>query len=303
MPLAEALERYLAALRHERRASPHTLDSYRRDLERFAAFLQQRGIDDWRRVDHAQVAAHAAQRFRQGCAASTIARELSSIRGLYRHLVRHRLATHNPAQDVRPPKAERKLPQTADSEQLDRLLRPADDDSPLRRRDLALFELMYSSGLRLAELAALDLRDIDFGEARLTVTGKGRKQRQLPIGRKALAALRRWLPARRELLKNPAEPALFVNRLGRRLSRRSIQQRLTRLAQQQGLELPLHPHMLRHSFATHLLESSADLRAVQELLGHADIATTQVYTHLDFQHLAQVYDAAHPRARKKSQKS
>jgi integrase/recombinase XerC len=299
MALPDAVERYLAVLRHERHASPHTLDNYRRDLDRFTGFLNRQGIDDWRQVDHALVAAHAARRFRGGCAPATIARELSSIRGFYRYLIRHRLATHNPAQDVRPPRTGRKLPQTADSEQLDRLLRARDDDPPLRRRDLALFELMYSSGLRLAELAALDVRDIDFGEQRLIVTGKGRKQRLLPIGRKAIGALRRWLEARGALLRDPAETALFIGRGGRRLSHRGIQQRLGQLAREQGLDLPLHPHMLRHSFATHLLESSADLRAVQELLGHADIATTQVYTHLDFQHLAQVYDAAHPRARKK----
>ncbi len=300
MALAEAVERYLAALRHERRVSPHTLDSYQRDLNRFSAFLEQRGIDDWRQVNHAAVAAHAAARFRRGASPATIARELSAIRGLYRHLIRHRLATHNPARDVKAPKAERKLPRTADSEQLDRLLLSDAQDSPLRRRDLALFELMYSCGLRLAELASLDVRDIDLAEQSLIVTGKGRKQRQLPIGRKAIAALRRWLDCRRELLRDPAEPALFINRLGERLSHRGIQGRLKQLAREQGLDLPLHPHMLRHSFATHLLESSADLRAVQELLGHADIATTQVYTHLDFQHLAQVYDAAHPRARKKN---
>ncbi len=300
MGLHGAIDRYLDALRHERHASPHTLQNYRRDLRRFAAFLEQRGIDDWSRVDHETVSAHAAQRFRQGCAGTTIARELSSIRGLYRYLIRHQLATRNPAQDVKAPRSERKLPRTADSEQLDRLLQARDDDPPLRRRDLALFELMYSSGLRLAELASLNLADIDFAERSLRVTGKGRKQRQLPIGRKAIEALQRWLPARRELLRDPSEPALFVNQHGRRLSHRGIQHRLRQLAAAQGLDLDLHPHMLRHSFATHLLESSADLRAVQELLGHADIATTQVYTHLDFQHLAQVYDAAHPRARKRS---
>ena len=299
MPLQPAIDDYLAALQHQRRMSPHTLSGYRRDLQRFAAFLHQRGIDDWRRVDHETVAAHAAERYRQGCSAPTIARGLSSIRGFYRHLIRHRLATLNPAQDVRAPKAERKLPDTADIEQLEQLLHARDDDPPLRRRDLAMFELMYSSGLRLAELTSLDVRDIDFSERQLIVTGKGRKQRQLPVGGKAIAALERWLRARPGLLRDPAEPALFVNRLGQRLSHRGIQQRLDALVRAQGLERPLHPHMLRHSFATHLLESSADLRAVQELLGHADIATTQVYTHLDFQHLARVYDAAHPRACKK----
>ncbi len=297
----EALEQFIQMLRSERYSSAHTLSNYRRDLERFAAHLRARGIDDWRRVAHDEVGAYAARRFREGRKSRTIARELSAIRSFYQHLIRHRVVADNPARDVKAPRADKPLPKTCDAEALDRLLRPADDGDPLEMRDLAIFELIYSSGLRLAELVGIDLDDIDLRARRLTVTGKGNKTRQLPVGRKAAAAVARWLEHRRAMARDD-EKALFVSRRARRISPRNVQSRLERLIRRRALEQNLSPHVLRHSFATHLLESSSDLRAVQELLGHANIATTQIYTHLDFQHLAQAYDAAHPRARRKSAK-
>ncbi len=297
----EYLERFVQMLRSERYYSAHTLSNYRRDLERFAAQLRARGIEDWRKVGHDEVGAYAARRFREGRKSRTIARELSAIRSFYQHLIRQGLVADNPARDVRAPKADKPLPKTCDAEALDRLLRLDDDADPLLVRDLAIFELIYSSGLRLAELVGIDLDDLDLRARRLTVTGKGSKTRQLPVGRKAVAAVERWLEHRRDIARD-GEQALFVSRQGRRISPRNVQSRLASLIRRRALEQNLSPHVLRHSFATHLLESSADLRAVQELLGHANIATTQIYTHLDFQHLAQAYDAAHPRARRKPAK-
>ena len=298
----ETLDRFIQMLRSERYYSAHTLSNYRRDLERFAAQLRARGIEDWRQVGHDEVGAYAARRFREGRKSRTIARELSAIRSFYRHLVRHGLVADNPARDVRAPKADKPLPKTCDAESLDRLLRLDDDADPLLVRDLAIFELIYSSGLRLAELVGIDLDDLDLRARRLTVTGKGGKTRQLPVGRKAVTAIERWLEHRPGIARGD-EQALFVSRHGRRISPRNVQSRLAALIRRRALEQNLSPHVLRHSFATHLLESSADLRAVQELLGHANIATTQIYTHLDFQHLAQAYDAAHPRARRKPAKT
>jgi len=211
--------------------------------------------------------------------------------------MRHHHYAQNPAADVRAPKDAKALPATLDPEQMQRLL-DEPGDSVLSLRDAAMFELMYSSGLRLSELVGLDVKDLQLGEGMLRVTGKGNKTRELPMGRKAVTALHAWMSARTQWLQGP-ESALFLTQRGRRLSARSVQDRLKRLAARQGVDRNCYPHMLRHSFASHMLESSADLRAVQELLGHADISTTQIYTHLDFQHLANVYDKAHPRARKK----
>ncbi len=300
MSLEQELPPFLQMLRSERFYSPHTCSNYQRDLTRFREFLASRDVAEWSEVDYRTVSAYTAWRFRQGRKGNTIQRELSAIRSFYNYLIRQQRITHNPALDIKAPKSERKLPRTCDAEQLDRLLKPAAGDDDLRRRDLAMFELMYSSGLRLAELASLNLGDIDLEQRRLVVTGKGAKTRYLPIGRKAAQALERWLEVRGRHPTGEADDALFVSRLGRRLSHRSIQQRLNELARSQRLDRRVSPHALRHSFATHLLESSADLRAVQEMLGHADIGTTQIYTHLDFQHLAQVYEAAHPRAKKRS---
>ena len=297
--MQEDLDAFIQMLRAEKFYSPHTCASYRRDLERFRDFAATRDITDWERVTHTDVGEYAAQRHRRGRKSRTIQRELSALRSFYQFLLRHGRAAKNPARDVAAPRADKPLPKTCDAETLDRLLAPRPDDDLLRVRDLAIFELVYSSGLRLAELTGIDLEDIDLAAGQVRVTGKGNKVRQLPVGRRAVEALRRWLQQRGDLGRDPAETALFLSRQGRRITPRSVQRRLLELIRQRGLGQHLSPHMLRHSFATHLLESSADLRAVQELLGHANIATTQIYTHLDFQHLARVYDDAHPRARRR----
>ena len=295
----ETVQTYLDHLRDQRRLSARTLDAYRRDLTDFLAWAETDTPVDWARLRQDQVRAYAAARHRAGLSAKSLQRRLSSLRGLFGFLLREGRVDANPAEGVRAPKVNRHLPEVLDADQLQHLLDLPGEDA-LSRRDAAMMELFYSSGLRLAELAALDLSDLDRRERIVEVTGKGKKTRRVPVGRPALRAIERWLPHRDDGLATADESALFVGRGGRRLSHRAIQQRLAQRAREQGLPQRLHPHLLRHSFASHLLESSGDLRAVQELLGHADIATTQIYTHLDFQHLAQVYDQAHPRARKKN---
>jgi integrase/recombinase XerC len=291
------LAAFLAHLQNERQLSPHTLSSYRRDLEQVLIWLRQQGWDAWQALDSHQVRAYIAQRHRLGLSGKSLQRELSALRGLFRYLLREGLSQVNPAQGVRAPKAPRKLPALLDADQLGALLdQPADDT--LEVRDLAMLELFYSSGLRLAELTSLNLADLDFADASLRVTGKGNKTRLLPVGQQALQAIRAWL-AMRPGLAAAGEPALFVSQRGNRIHPRTVQMRVARWSLAKAAQRPLHPHLMRHSFASHLLESSGDLRAVQELLGHANIATTQIYTHVDFQHLAQVYDQAHPRAKKK----
>ena len=292
-----ALGTFLDYLHYERRLSPRTLAGYRRDLEDFLAWLRGFGIDDWARVDSQHVRSYAAGRHRQGLSPKSLQRHLSAIRSWFRYLLREGRVKANPAEGVRAPKAQRRLPHTLDADQLDHLMQVPGDD-PLDRRDRAIMELFYSSGLRLAELAALDVADMRRDDGLLQITGKGSKTRRVPVGRLAREAVDAWLAVRGQLAAGP-DPALFLSRRGTRLSPRSIEARLRQRAVEQGMPRHVHPHMLRHSFASHLLESSGDLRAVQELLGHADISTTQVYTHLDFQHLAQVYDQAHPRARRK----
>ncbi|MCF7990846.1 MAG: tyrosine recombinase XerC [Thiohalocapsa sp.] len=296
------LDAFLAHLAHERRLSAHTLSNYRRDLLRIGQWRRAQGIDEWAALREGDVRRYIAARHRAGIGGKTLARELSALRSLFKYLIREGAAKQSPARGVRPPKSGRKLPATFDVDQLGALI-DADSahgggDDPLMLRDTAMVELFYSSGLRLAELISVDIRDIDPADATLTVTGKGAKTRRVPIGAAALQAIERWLEPRR-LLAADDEPALFVSSRGGRIHPRTVQQRLKHWAQVRGAARNLHPHLLRHSFASHLLESSGDLRAVQELLGHADIATTQIYTHLDFQHLARVYDQAHPRARKK----
>ena len=280
------------------RNSPHTRAAYRRDVSSFWTFCRSQGISSWGQVSPQHVRAFIAWRHRQGLSGRSLQRVLSALRAFYRHLETVGRVSRNPAETLRAPKSPRRLPKVLDVDQAARLL-AIDAEGVLARRDRAIFELMYSSGLRVAELAGLNLGDVDLRAAEVQVTGKGQKRRIAPIGRFALQALNDWLPLRTQLAA-VGEAAFFVNQRGRRLGIRSIQERLNRLSIQQGLSTHVHPHMLRHSFASHLLESSGDLRAVQELLGHADIRTTQVYTHLDFQHLAKVYDAAHPRARKKT---
>ena len=290
---------FLHYLERVRRLSPHTVKHYGRDLEEVAGLLSGEGIDAWGQVDNHRVRGLVARLHRRGRGAKSLQRLLSALRTFYRWLIREGRARDNPAQDIRAPKPQRPLPATLDPDGVGHLLDQTGDGGPLALRDAAIMELMYSCGLRLAETLSLNLDSIDFADAALEVVGKGNRSRRLPVGQPALEAVRRWLQARDTLVRDPQEQALFLNNRGQRLGPRSVQKRLARAGRQAGLDAPLHPHMLRHSFATHLLESSGDLRAVQELLGHANLATTQVYTHLDFQHLAQVYDRAHPRARKK----
>ena len=291
-PLAEFI-RHLAS---EKRHSPRTCDSYQRDLLRLADWLGRSGFVAWQRVTNHDLRRYVVTLSREGLSGRSIARHLSATRRFYQFLLREKLASDNPALDIRAPKSGRRLPRVADVDQLNHLLDGQPDD-PLEVRDLCMFELMYSSGLRLAELASLDLDTVDVRSGEVRVMGKGGKERLLPVGRKAIAAIQAWVPYR-AALANDGEAALFVSQRGERLSHRSIQARLSRWGISRGADQKLHPHLLRHSFASHMLESSGDLRAVQELLGHADIATTQVYTHLDFQHLARVYDQSHPRARR-----
>ena len=294
----EALvERFLHRLAVERRLSPLTVDAYRRDLQRFQSFATTRAIPDWPQVDAATVRAFVAARHREGLGGRSLQRTLSALRGFFAFLLTEGVVAANPAKGVAAPKTARKLPEALDVDQTGSLLN-AKPKGPLETRDHAIMELMYSSGLRLAELVGLDLDALDLVDGMVTVTGKGRKTRRVPVGRAAREALQAWL-RERHVLAAPEARAVFVSKHGKRLSPRSIQSRLKRAAVLRGLPADLHPHMLRHSFATHLLESSGDLRAVQELLGHANISTTQVYTHLDFQHLARIYDDAHPRAVKR----
>ncbi len=293
-----AVSAFLRHLGQERRLSPRTVDAYRRDIADFIDWLDPGdAAPDWQSVTAQQIRGYSAARHRQGLTPKSLQRRLAALRALFRYLLREGRVLNNPADGIRAPKAQRKLPATLDADQLNRLLDIRDDD-PLVLRDRAMLELLYSCGLRLSELVAVDIIDVDPRDAVLEVTGKGRKTRRVPVGSKALAAIADWRKVRGQLA-TADEPALFVSQRGSRLSARAVQQRIARLARQQGAPRHVHPHLLRHSFASHLLESSGDLRAVQELLGHADIGTTQIYTHLDFQHLAQVYDKAHPRARRK----
>lgn len=273
-----------------------TRRNYLRDLAIISQHCEAAGIQRWEDLDVHAVRGFITARHRHGVGGKTIQRNLSSLRAFVRYLIDRGVLQHDPTRGLQVPKSPRRLPQTLDADQARQLLE-IDANDPLAVRDRAILELLYSSGLRLAELVALDY-PLDLGDALITVTGKGSKQRSVPVGRHARAALEAWCRIRPQLAADD-ETALFVGQRGRRLSGRGIQQRLRYWAIRQGVPQQVHPHMLRHSFASHLLESSGDLRAVQELLGHADIGTTQIYTHLDFQRLAQVYDAAHPRARRK----
>ncbi|MFC2973189.1 tyrosine recombinase XerC [Azotobacter bryophylli] len=289
------LEAFLEHLRSERQMSAHTLDGYRRDLSKVLAWCEQEQLAAWAALDTARLRRLVARLHQQGQSGRSLARLLSAVRGLYRYLLREGRCRHDPAAGLSPPKGERRLPRALDADRTQQLLDGAVEDDFIARRDHAILELIYSSGLRLAELVGLDLDRLDLPAGLVRVHGKGNKVRELPVGRKAREALAAWLPLR--ALTRPADGALFVSRQGRRIGPRAVQLRV-REAGVRELGQHLHPHMLRHSFASHVLESSQDLRAVQELLGHADIATTQIYTHLDFQHLAAVYDQAHPRARR-----
>jgi len=288
---------YLGALEHQRRLAPRSLEIYRANL---SALLQLLGEGKLASLESAQVRRFVAQLHARGLAPRSLANLLSAWRGLYRWLARHKSFKANPVVGVRAPKPAKRLPKALSVEQVQRLLEAAPDDSPKLARDRAMFELLYSSGLRLAELVALDVGDgrLDLKEGEVTVTGKGAKTRTVPVGARAREALRAWIAAR-ALLAAPDEKALFVGARGRRIAPGVVERQLRAWGARQGVQGKLHPHMLRHSFASHLLQSSQDLRAVQEMLGHASISSTQVYTHLDYQSLARVYDAAHPRARRK----
>jgi integrase/recombinase XerC len=293
----EWIDRFLSHLAHERRMSAHTIMAYRRDLHGLAEFGAKRRFTTWNALDHSGVRTFAAALHGAGLAPRSIQRHLSAARTFYEFLMREGHCARNPALDVRAPKTKKRLPATLDADQMGRLLAFRVDDS-LSARDKAIMELFYSSGLRLAELVSLSVTAVDLKDRTVRVLGKGSKTRIVPVGRQAVDALKAWLQERAGLVRSGVD-ALFVGRSGSPLSVRSVQLRVGAWGRRQGLGVHVHPHMFRHSFATHLLESSGDLRGVQELLGHADIGTTQIYTHLDFQHLATVYEAAHPRARRR----
>jgi len=290
------LDAYFEHLRSARQLSGHSLDGYRRDLNKLLAHCEREQIADWRGLQGRHLRQLVGELHRQGQSSRSVARLLSSVRGLYRYLNQEGLCQHDPATGLSAPKGDRRLPKLLDTDRAMQLLDGGVEDDFIGLRDQAMLELFYSSGLRLSELVSLNLDQLDLPAGMMRVLGKGNKVRELPVGRKAREALQAWLPVR--ALANPADGAVFIGQQGRRLGARAVQVRV-RQAGVRELGQHLHPHMLRHSFASHLLESSQDLRSVQELLGHADIGTTQIYTHLDFQHLAKVYDQAHPRAKRK----
>ncbi|MFU2089569.1 tyrosine recombinase XerC [Avibacterium avium] len=294
--MQQQLEKYWNYLRIERQVSPHTLSNYQRQLEAVLALLQENEISQWQQVTPSVVRFVLAQSKKAGLHEKSLALRLSALRQFLSFLVQQGELSVNPAVGVSAPKQGKHLPKNLDNEQVQQLL-ANDSKEPIDLRDKAMLELMYSSGLRLSELQGLNLNSINLRVREVRVIGKGNKERILPFGRYASHALQQWLKVR--LLFNPKDDALFVSQLGNRMSHRSIQKRMEVWGIKQGLSSHLNPHKLRHSFATHMLESSSDLRVVQELLGHSNLSTTQIYTHLDFQHLAQVYDSAHPRAKRK----
>lgn len=294
----QQLLQFFDQLQFERQASPYTIKSYRRDLNHLTDYAGHEGLTVWQQFQQHHIQSYLSHRHRLGLSSRSLQRELSAIRSFFDYLVKNHGYTINPASDIRAPKSPKKLPKILDVDQITGLLE-ARPETDLEYRDLAMWELFYSSGLRLNELVKLNLVDLDLNDRSLVVKrGKGRKSRILPIGRKALKAVTDWL-AFRTNLSAPEECALFVNNRGKRLAARSVQARLQHWCTKFGFPQQVHPHMLRHSFASHLLESSGDLRSVQELLGHSQISTTQIYTHLDFQHLAETYDKSHPRAKKR----
>lgn len=293
----EWLQRFQRHIATERRLAAHTVTAYRRDLDALVHWCDRNDIGNWRELDAQHVRRFIAQNHAAGLGGRSLARRLAAVRSFCDFLLREQALRHNPGLDIRAPKAAKRLPHTLDVDMMARLL-ALEPRGPLDVRDLAIMELFYSSGLRLAELLALDLEHLNMAERVVQVKGKGSRDRIVPVGRLALAALQRWLALRRDLPKLDG-PAIFIGRNGRRLTPRAVQLRIAALARRQGLPVDVHPHLFRHSFATHLLESSRDLRGVQEMLGHASIGTTQVYTHLDFQHLARIYESSHPRARRR----
>ena len=293
--LETRIDTFIRHLEKERRLSPHTVSAYRRDLNALIDFCKNQSVSI-ESVDSYFIRRFASESHRKGASPRSVARRLSAIRGFFGYLMRTGVVSVNPAINIQAPKPSRRLPATLDADEVASLLTLSTEDA-LSMRDRAILELFYSSGLRLAELVSSNLADLDFQDGTIRVIGKGNKTRVVPVGRHALEALKAWMLIRASMAKKEEE-AIFVTQRGTRIACRTVQARLKRWGMQQGASTSIHPHMLRHSFATHMLESSSDLRAVQELLGHASISTTQVYTHLDFQHLAQIYDKAHPRARR-----
>ncbi|OUR98030.1 tyrosine recombinase XerC [Gammaproteobacteria bacterium 42_54_T18] len=302
-----AIESYLHHLGTVRQLSAHTINNYQRDLSAFAQYCADAELTNITLIKPNNIRQYTAFQHRKGKSGKSLQRHLSSIRGLMSYLIQKNLIKTNPGTGISAPKTQRRLPHTLDTDQTAQLLdiknSPEENNPTLVIRDKAILELFYSSGLRLSELVNLDVEDYQPGNQSVKVLGKGNKERLIPVGKEATSALTLWLNIRPELLKavteSAPENALFLNNKGSRLKQRSVQQRIKQWGEKQGTDRPVHPHMLRHSFASHILESSGDLRSVQELLGHSDISTTQIYTHLDFQHLAQVYDNSHPRAKKK----
>ena len=293
------IDKFIRHLEFERRLSDLTCKHYQRDLQALAEYCDQCALTYWKNLDNEHVRSFAASCYRRGLSARSIQRRLSAARTFYRYLTREKHVKKNPVDAISAPKSSKRLPGTLDVDRMTKLLEIS-GDGPIIARDRAILELLYSSGLRLAELTGLDLGDIDLADQTVRVTGKGGKDRIVPVGRHARHAVSEWLKVRGQF--EPSEAgALFVSKQGNRLSARSVQSRVSYWGRRQGIDVRVYPHLFRHSFATHLLESSHDLRGVQELLGHANISTTQVYTHLDFQHLAQIYDKTHPRARKKAE--
>ena len=292
------IDSFLSHLEVVRHLSPHTISSYRRDLDSFFTFLKEKN-DSWEEVQDHQVRGFVAQERRRGLSARSIQRALSSIRSFFNYLLDEEVVETNPAANISSPKSAQLLPKALDTDLVKRLLdfKPQGD---IEIRDKAMVELLYSSGLRLSELCSLNMDSISVKERSCRVVGKGNKTRDLPVGEKAIQSLRDWLLVRKNI-SSDSNKALFLNKNGKRISTRSVQLRLERLSKKRGLPM-VNPHMLRHSFASHILESSGDLRAVQEMLGHSDIGTTQIYTKLDFQHLSKVYDDAHPRAKNRKSK-
>lgn len=298
MALQEAIAPFITHLRTQRQLSEHTCLNYQRDLDNLAVFATSRGIQDWSSITPKILRYWVAQCHQKNLSGKSMQRMLSAVRTFYRYGLREGIYQQNPANSISAPKTPRKLPKAPDVDQTQQILDQTPGDE-LEVRDLAMLELIYSSGLRLAELLSVKLTDMDFRGGMITVTGKGKKTRMLPLGEKARVAIEKWLTLREACVK-PGDMTLFIGQSGKPLSPRTVQLRFKRWGQLHATQ-HLHPHMFRHSFASHLLESSGDLRAVQELLGHSDIATTQIYTHLDFQHLADVYDKAHPRAHRKKE--
>ncbi|MDB1122656.1 tyrosine recombinase XerC [Vibrio algarum] len=296
----EPLERFYGYLRNEKGLSIHTQNNYKKQLQIMAEQLFELGLKDWQHVDAAWVRQIASKGMRQGIKSSSLATRLSSLRSFFDFLILRGELSANPAKGVSAPKQKKTLPKNLDVDQMDLLL-DVNESDPLSVRDRAMMELMYGTGIRLSEMIGLDVKDISNSHGEIRVIGKGNKERKVPFSGYAKVWVNKWLTLRPILLKQN-EPALFISKLGRRISSRNVQKRMEQWGLKQGVSSHISPHKLRHSFATHVLESSGNLRAVQELLGHENISTTQVYTHLNFQHLAQEYDKAHPRAHKKKEK-